>query len=137
MSVQEQESMDDLLPFPQRNDMARLDAQICYLLMCAALVISLVGVLHSWFFFFSLILWLCGGGWGVLKKREASQTLWEDHFDNIIFVLMLSAFVVPAGAGLVWYFGSWWPLALLWLWGALRMTLAFYRLLDHRRFHER
>ncbi|TKB48841.1 hypothetical protein FCL40_09360 [Ferrimonas sediminicola] len=135
MSVREPDPVEDLLPFPQRNDMARLDAQICYLLMCAALVIALIGVMHGWFFFFAAILWVGGGGWGVVKRREGHQTLWEDHFDNIIFVLTFSGAAVPAGAALVWYFDTWLPLGMLWLWGALRMSLAFYRLLDQRPFH--
>lgn len=55
-----------------QDEIAKTNAIIAYVLMLAGI--------------FTGVLWIVGGIWAMVKKSEASGSIFEDHYDNIITV---------------------------------------------------
>ncbi|SDI75463.1 hypothetical protein SAMN04488540_10325 [Ferrimonas sediminum] len=124
-----------LLPFPQRNEMARLDAQISYILMCVSLLISPLGLVSPWFWWLCALIWVCGGVWTVIKKPEAYQTVIEDHYTNVINVFQISVGLIAGGSALVWALEAWHVLFLSWLWLMFRLGVGVVKLTLFRPYY--
>ncbi|USD39035.1 hypothetical protein [Ferrimonas sp. SCSIO 43195] len=128
MSARHTHSVPGLLPFPQRNEMARLDAQISYILMCVSLLISPLGLVSPWFWSLCALFWVCGGVWTLMKKPEAYQTVIEDHYTNVINVFQVSVLLIGGGALLVWALEAWHLLFFSWLWLMFRLGVGVFKL---------
>ncbi|TKB51711.1 hypothetical protein [Ferrimonas aestuarii] len=128
MSIEPFDNDDTLLPFPQRDEMARLDAQISYLLVVMPLLIAIMCTVHSWFWLFCSILWFGGGVWAHLKKSEAYQSVFEDHFNSLIQVNLVSMALIPISWASATFWDIWWPAGVFWLWACYRQGYGFVRL---------
>src|SRR5690554_124124 len=103
-----------------QDDMAKTNVIIAYGLMLAGV--------------FTGILWIVGGIWAMVKKSEASGSMFEDHYDNIIttfwWTLGLSIIGFISAIIVIGYF----ILLGVFIWGLYRVIKGLARVTSNKSF---
>ncbi len=110
-----------IIALSAKDDMAKTNAIIAYALM-------LVG-------FFTGIFWIVGAIWAMVKRSEASGSMFEDHYDNIIttfwWTLGLSIIGFLSAIIVVGYF----ILLGAFIWGLYRVIKGLARVTSNKSFN--
>lgn len=79
-----------VIPLTLADKEAKKNAMIAYLLIAAG--------------YFTGLFFIAGGIWAILKRDEARNTLFSDHFDNIISTFWIALGLSVLGVLTVWFF---------------------------------
>lgn len=99
---------------------AKTHALIAYGLMVAGL--------------FTGFFWIVGLVWAVLKKDDAQDSLFFDHYQNIISIFIWSLGLWVVGTILAWVFFGWFILFGVWLWSIYRILKGLARVTANKSY---
>lgn len=109
-----------IIALSAKDDMAKTNAIIAYALM-------LVG-------FFTGIFWFIGAIWAMVKRSDATGSIFEDHYDNIIttfwWTLGLSIIGILSSIIVIGYF----ILLGVFIWGLYRVIKGLARVTSNKSF---
>lgn len=111
---------EQYITLSQADERAKTNALIAYVLM-------LVGL-------FTGIFWLIGGIWAIVKREEARNTLFADHYDNIsttfwwvIGLSILGGILTILGIGIL-------ILIITGIWGVFRVVKGLAKLTSNKPY---
>ncbi len=104
-----------------KDDAAKTNALIAYGLMIAGL--------------FTGVLWFVGAIWAMVKKGDAEQTLFEDHYSNIIKTFWWGLGLSILGAILAIFVIGYLVLLLVWIWSIYRIVKGVARITSNKPYN--
>ncbi|NRA53482.1 MAG: hypothetical protein HRU23_05005 [Gammaproteobacteria bacterium] len=119
MSLQPPERYQSMSAY---DEAAKTHALIAYGLMVAGL--------------FTGILWVVGLVWAMLKKEDARDSIFYDHYQNIISTFLWSLGLWVVGSILVWVFFGWFILLGVWVWAIYRLLKGLARITANQSFRD-
>ena len=108
------------LPLSPQDDEAKTHALIAYALMLTGLV--------------TVVFWLIGGIWAMVKKSDTEGSRFSDHYDNIITIFWWGIFWAVLGGLLSLIFVGYIILGILWIWAVYRLIKGLAKLTSNRAF---
>lgn len=110
---------DDIV-ISRKTDNAKTHAFIAYCLM-------IVGLFTGFF-------WLVGAMWAMGKKSAARDTIFEDHYDNIISTFWWGLGLSIIGFVLAIFFIGYILLFAIWIWSIYRIITGLAKLTSNESF---
>ncbi|MDB4838180.1 hypothetical protein OAH87_06945 [Marinomonas sp.] len=105
-----------------KEDTAKTNVLIAYILM-------LVGV-------FTGVFWFIGAVWVMIKQAEAKDTIFEDHYQNIISTFWWGITVSILGFILTFFFIGFIVLFVIWVWSIFKVVKGLSRVLSNQSFNK-
>jgi uncharacterized membrane protein len=115
--------MNQLLPntpLSAQDDEAKTHALIAYALMLAGLL--------------TVVFWLVGGIWAMVKKSDTESSRFSDHYTNLISTFWWAIFWAILGGVLSLLFVGYIMLCILWLWALYRLIKGLAKLTSNRAY---
>ncbi|MFT6986804.1 MAG: putative membrane protein [Psychromonas sp.] len=116
-----QQSTNQPVLLSSQDDAAKTHALIAYGLMVAGL--------------FTGIFWIIGAVWAMVKKDEASGTLFEDHYSNIIKTFWWGLGLSIVGFLLAFVIVGYFLLLAVWIWSIYRIIKGLARITSNKRYY--
>lgn len=112
---------EDESSLSRRESSAKANALIAYCLM-------VVGLFTGFF-------WLVGAIWATAKKSEGTDTVFEDHYDNIVSTFWWTVGLSILGAVLAYVVIGYLILFSVWIWSIYRIVSGIAKLTSNRPFY--
>ena len=106
----------------QRNEDAKNNALIAYILMVLGM--------------FTGIFWIIGAVWAMVKKEDAVNTLYHDHYSNIVKTFWWGFFWTVLGIVLWVFFIGAVIMFIAWVWAIYRIIKGLARLTSNKSFND-
>tara|TARA_R110001592_G_scaffold67059_1_gene205835 strand:- start:9811 stop:10164 length:354 start_codon:yes stop_codon:yes gene_type:complete len=107
-------------PLSSQDDEAKTHALIAYALMLTGLV--------------TVVFWLVGGIWAMVKKSDIEGSRFSDHYDNLISTFWWGIFWAVVGGILSLLVVGYFMLGILWLWALYRLIKGLAKLTSNRPY---
>ncbi|MGB0895419.1 MAG: DUF4870 family protein [Parashewanella sp.] len=111
---------DANLPLSDYDSNAKTHALIAYVLMGLGLLTG--------------IFWFVGFIWAMVKKADATQSIFQDHYKNICSVFVWGLIFSLIGIVTVWFFVGWFILFAVFIWTIYRLVKGVANLTSNRPF---
>jgi uncharacterized membrane protein len=108
-------------PLSPEDDEAKSHALIAYALMLTGLV--------------TIVFWLVGGIWAIVKKSDTVGSRFADHYDNLISTFWWGIFWAILGGLLSLIFIGYIILGILWVWAIYRLIKGLAKLTSNRPYN--
>lgn len=106
----------------RRESAAKANALIAYCLMA-------IGLFTGFF-------WLVGAIWAMAKKSEGIDTVFEDHYGNIISIFWWAIGLSILGIVLTYIIVGYLILFAVWIWSVYRIVSGIAKLTSNRPFYD-
>ncbi|SBS29930.1 hypothetical protein MSP8887_01192 [Marinomonas spartinae] len=83
---------------------------------------------------FTGVFWLVGAIWAMVKREDARDTLYEDHYQNIISTFWWGIVMTLLGVFLVFFFIGYLVLLFTWIWSIYRIIAGTARILSNQPY---
>jgi uncharacterized membrane protein len=116
--------MSDVEPtisLSSKDDAAKTNALIAYGLMGIGL--------------FTGIFWVIGAIWAMVKKDDASGTLFEDHYSNIINIFWWGLGISIIGVILLFVVVGYFVLVAVWFWSVYKLVKGFSKITSNKPYN--
>jgi|TARA_R110001599_G_scaffold63592_1_gene177112 uncharacterized membrane protein len=107
-------------PLSTQDDEAKTHALIAYALMLTGLL--------------TVVFWLVGGIWAMVKKSDTEGSRFADHYNNLISTFWWAIFWAVLGGILSLFFIGYIMLGILWLWALYRLIKGLAKLTSNRAY---
>jgi len=115
-----QQPPEQYQPMSSYDESAKTHALIAYGLMVAGL--------------FTGIFFVIGLVWAMLKKDDARNSVFYDHYQNIIWTFLWALGLWVIGWFLIWVLVGWFILAVVWLWAIFRLLKGLARITANQSY---
>ncbi|MEM7015948.1 MAG: hypothetical protein AAF512_01255 [Pseudomonadota bacterium] len=96
---------------------------------------ALIGYILMLVGFFTLIFWVIGVLWVMLKKGSASNSMFRDHYSNMISTFWWGIFFAILGYMLIFVLIGYLILFLVWLWSLYKIVRGLLKLISDQSYH--
>jgi uncharacterized membrane protein len=107
-------------PLSAKDDAAKTSALIAYCLMAVG--------------FFTGIFWLVGAVWAMVKKGDAADTIYEDHYTNIIKVFWWGLGLSIIGFFLAFIVVGYFILFAVWVWSVFKIVKGLAKITSNKAY---
>ena len=115
-----QPNISNTIGLSQADESSKTNALIAYGLMIAGV--------------FTGILWFVGAIWAMVKKSEASGTIFFDHYENIIKTFWIGLVVSIVAIPLCFIFVGYFVFLGLWIWSLYKIIKGLARLTSNKSY---
>lgn len=120
MSEQDR-NQDSINTFTSQDDAAKTNALIAYGLMVMGL--------------FTGIFWIIGAVWAMVKKEDARNTIFFDHYDNIIHTFWWGLGLSILGFILLFVVIGYFVLLGVWIWSIYRIVKGLAMITSNKAYY--
>ena len=113
---------EPLVDNTQRNEDAKTNALIAYGLMVLGM--------------FTGVFWIIGAVWAMVKKEDAVNTPYHDHYSNIVKTFWWGFFWTVLGIALWVFFIGWVIMFIAWVWAIYRIIKGLARLTSDKSYND-
>lgn len=104
----------------QYEEAAKNNALIAYILMCLGA--------------FTGIFWLAGAIWAMLKKTDAQDSVFQDHYSNIIKTFWWGLGLSILGFVLMFVIVGYFVLLAVWVWSVFRIVKGLVQITSNKSY---